>query len=162
MDIRIEPILIEQKSVFSQLMELCNYEFSEYEDSDLNEYGYYGYSHIDDYWNECGRFPYFIRVNGKLAGFALVTSRCHYLESPDAHNIAEFFVMIKYRRKGVGRFVAKEVFNKHKGMWEVLQIPTNIRAQKFWKSVIDEYTNGAYEECGSINDQWIGFLFGNL
>lgn len=37
MEIKLEPILIEQKSVFIQLMELYNYEFSEYEDSDINE-----------------------------------------------------------------------------------------------------------------------------
>jgi hypothetical protein len=42
MEIKLKPILIEQKSVFIQLMELYNYEFSEYEDSDINEYGYYG------------------------------------------------------------------------------------------------------------------------
>ena len=39
MDIRIEPILIEQKSVFIQMMELYNYDFSEYSDDDINEYG---------------------------------------------------------------------------------------------------------------------------
>lgn len=32
MEIKLEPILIEQKSVFIQLMELYNYEFSEYEE----------------------------------------------------------------------------------------------------------------------------------
>jgi predicted acetyltransferase len=161
MDIKIEPILVEQKSVFVQLMELCNYDFSEYEDSDVNEYGYYGYSHIDDYWNENGRFPYFIRVNGKIAGFALVCSHCRYINSSQAHNISEFFVMLKYRRKGIGSYVAKKVFDMHKGQWEVLQLPTNVRAQKFWKTIISEYTNGAYKECGSIADGSIGFLFDN-
>ena len=43
MDIRIEPILIEQKSVFIQMMELYNYDFSEFSDDDINEYGYFGY-----------------------------------------------------------------------------------------------------------------------
>ena len=162
MEIILEPILIEQKSVFIQLMELCNYEFSEYADSDINEYGYYGYSHIDDYWNEEGRFPYFIRVNSKLAGFALVCSHCHYISGENAHSIAEFFVMLKYRQKGIGRYVANEVFNKHKGQWEVLQLPGNVRAQKFWKSVISEYTNGTYNECGSLDNEWVGFIFDNL
>lgn len=40
MNIRIEPIVIEQKSVFVQMMELYNYDFSEYENTDINEYGY--------------------------------------------------------------------------------------------------------------------------
>jgi predicted acetyltransferase len=161
MDIKIEPILEIQKSVFVQLMELCNYDFSEYEDSDINEYGYFGYSHIDDYWNEPGRFPYFIRVNGKLAGFVLVCSHCQYINSFDGHNISEFFVMLKYRRKGIGRYAAKKVFDLHRGQWEVLQMPANVRAQKFWKSVVSEYTDDTYSECGSTAEKWVGFLFDN-
>jgi predicted acetyltransferase len=69
--------------------------------------------------------------------------------------------MLKYRRKGIGSYVAKKVFDMHKGQWEVLQLPTNVRAQKFWKTIISEYTNGAYKECGSIADGSIGFLFDN-
>ena len=42
MNISIEPILIEQKSVFIQMMELYQYDFSEFSDDDINEYGYYG------------------------------------------------------------------------------------------------------------------------
>ncbi len=39
MNITIEPILIEQKSVFVQMMELYNYDFSEFSDDDINERG---------------------------------------------------------------------------------------------------------------------------
>jgi hypothetical protein len=50
------------------MMELYNYDFSEFSEDDINEYGYFGYPRIDDYWNEEGRHPFFIRVDGKLAG----------------------------------------------------------------------------------------------
>ena len=99
MNISIEPILIEQKSVFIQMMELYNYDFSEFSDDDINEYGYFGYPRIDDYWNEVGRYPFFIRVDGKLAGLVLVRSCCEYNNLPNPHNIAEFFVMKKYRKR---------------------------------------------------------------
>lgn len=49
MKIEIKPIQIEQKSVLVQMMELYNYDFSEFSDDDLNEYGYFGYSYIDNY-----------------------------------------------------------------------------------------------------------------
>lgn len=52
MDIHVEPILYEQKSVFIQMLELFQYDFSEFSHDDINEYGYFGYEHIDDYWNE--------------------------------------------------------------------------------------------------------------
>ena len=55
MDIRIEPILIEQKPVFVQMMELYSYDFSAFSHDDVNENGYFGYDHIDDYWKEAGR-----------------------------------------------------------------------------------------------------------
>ena len=162
MEIKIEPILIEQKSVFMQLMELYMYDFSLYSNDDVNEYGYFGYSHIDDYWNEDGRFPYFIRVGGKVAGFVLVRSCCEYNELPNPHNIAEFFVMQKYRRLGIGKFVASQIFDMHKGGWEVSQWAENIPAQKFWKEVIDQYTKGRYETFGSFEEGQVGFIFTNL
>ncbi len=96
MDISIEPILYEQKSVFIQMLELYNYDFSEFSNDDINEYGYFGYKHIDDYWNEKGRYPFFIRVNGKLAGLVLVRSCCEYNNLPNPYNIAEFFVMKRF------------------------------------------------------------------
>lgn len=34
------------------MMELYNYDFSIFSDDDINEYGYFGYSRIDDYWNK--------------------------------------------------------------------------------------------------------------
>ena len=93
MKISVEPVLIEQKSVLVQLMELYMYDFSLYSDDDINEYGYFGYSRIDDYWNEDGRYPYLIRVNEKIAGFVLVRSCCEYNELLNPHNIAELFIM---------------------------------------------------------------------
>lgn len=161
MDIRIEPIQVEQKAIFAQLMELRNYDFSEYEDTDVNECGYFGHSHIDDYWNGEGLFPYFIRVNDKIAGFALVCKHCMFIKGSNIHSIAEFFILKKYRRNGVGRYVAVEIFNKHKGQWEVLQLSNNVPAQRFWQVVITDYMNGAYQECGSLDENWVGFLFDN-
>ena len=53
--------------------------------------------------NEDGRYPFFIRVDGKLAGLVLVRSCSEHNNLSNPHNIAEFFVMKKYRRKGVGK-----------------------------------------------------------
>jgi predicted acetyltransferase len=154
-------MLIDQKSVLIQLMELYNYDFSVYSDDDVNEHGYYGYSHIDDYWNEDGRFPYLVRANGKIAGFVLVRSCCEYNAMQNPHNIAEFFIMQKYRRLGIGKHSAMKVFNMHKGSWEVSQWSKNFPAQKFWKAVINEYTNGNYHTIGTLEEGHVGFIFNN-
>ncbi len=161
MNIQIELLSVEQKSLLIQLMELYNYDFTLYEDVDVNEYGYYGYAHIDDYWNEDGRFPYLIRVNSKIAGFALICPHCDYIEGKNTRCISEFFVMFKYRRLGVGAYVANKIFDLHKGQWEVCHLNTNLPARNFWSEVIDEYTNGDYTECGTDKDVKRGFTFDN-
>lgn len=53
---------------------------------------------LDHYWTEAGRHPYFIRVDGTLAGFVLIReiAMAYY-------SVAEFFVMKKYRNQGVGQ-----------------------------------------------------------
>ena len=166
MDIKLEIMDIAQKSVLVQLMELYNYEFSEYEDEDVNEHGYYGYSHIDDYWNEEGRYPYLIRADGKIAGFALICSHCHCITGPDARCFGEFFVMLKYRRNGIGKKVALALIDQHKGNWEIMHLNNNKKAGNFWNTVINtllkEKTIDQFSVCNSDNGGMAGFLFSNL
>ena len=162
MNITLEPILIEQKSVFVQMMELYLYDFSAFSDADINEYGYFGYSRIDDYWNEEGRYPFFIRVDGKLAGLVLVRSCSEHNDLSNPHNIAEFFVMKKYRRKGVGRVASMMIFDRFPGGWEISYWQNNLPARDFWKQVIDEYTNGKYDTFSAPEKGEAGFTFYNL
>lgn len=161
MNISIESILIEQKSVFVQMIELYNYDFSEFSETDINEYGYFGYPRIDDYWNEEGRHPFFIRVDGKLAGLVLVRSCCEYNDLPNPHNIAELFVMKKYRKMGVGKDVSMRIFNMFPGGWEISQWTKNLPAQRFWSKVVNEYTNGKYNTFNSADKNEVGFTFDN-
>ena len=166
MSMQIEPILPEQKSVFMQLMNLYNYDFTEYEDEEISEDGFYDYENYrrittDTYWNDDSWRTFLIRVDKRIAGFVLVHNHCRFIGDNDAHNIDEFFVMKKYRRMGVGRFAAKTVFDMFRGKWEVLQLPSNLRAQMFWKAVISDYMQGDYQECGSVTEEWVGFIFDN-
>lgn len=49
------------------------------------------------------------------------------------YSIAEFFILKKYRREGIGKAIAAEIFSRHKGPWEVHQIENNTGAQSFLK-----------------------------
>ena len=66
----LETTLVEvkesEKPVLCQLLELYAYDFSEYDDADLNEYGRYGYTYFENYWTEKSRHPFFIKVDGKF------------------------------------------------------------------------------------------------
>jgi predicted acetyltransferase len=134
------------REVIKNLMQLYIYDFSEYVDCDVENNGLFkSYPNLEDYWKEENdRFPYIIMYDNKYAGFALIrfikTNRRNYF------SVAEFFVMRKYRRKGIGRLIAEKVFDLHKGQWEVYQKQSNTTAQLFWSRVIDDYTKGRFEE----------------
>ena len=112
-----------------RLVELYRYDFSEFDRSDVGPHGDYGYPYLDNYWTEPGRHPFLVQVEGSWAGFALVR------EIPP-HDMAEFFVMRKYRRSGLGRDVAREVFRRFPGRWQVRQQRSNPAATAFWQTAI--------------------------
>ena len=161
MEIHIVPIAAEQKSVFRQMLELYSYDFSEFSEEDVNEEGYFGYSYIDVYWTEEGRYPFFIRVDGKLAWVVLIRSCCEYNRLENAHSIAEFFVMKKYRKKGVGREAARQIFDMFPGCWEISYWTANLPAKTFWMKVVNEYTEGRYHTFCIREENIAGFMFDN-
>jgi predicted acetyltransferase len=156
MDVQIAPVEWDQKPVLRQLLELYNYDFSEYDDEDIGECGWYGYKYLDHYWTEGGRTPFFIRVDGKLSGLVLVNEHCYIAQEPGTKSIAEFFVMRKYRRRGIGRAVAVQVFDRFPGKWEVLQHGGNRPSYVFWEKVIGAYTDGRYEKGRVVTEDWEG------
>ena len=161
MNIEIIPAEETQRSVLRQLMELYDHDFSEYTEDDVNEHGFYGYPYLDLYWTEDTRHPFFIKVDGKYAGFVLVGMHCIYTSSQKAHSIVEFFVMRKYRRKNVGNFAAKYIFGLFKGEWEVRVLNVNKPALPFWHKVINEYTNGnnTYHSEPIFGHDGVGYTF---
>ena len=50
--------------------------------------------------------------------------------------MAEFFVMRKYRRAGLGRRAAAEIFPLFPGEWTVRQQRGNAPATSFWRTAI--------------------------
>lgn len=154
MDVQALPASITDKPIIQQMMELYQYDFSEFENTDLNEHGYFGYQYLDYYWVESDRYPFLVKVNGKLAGFVLV-NQYTYLPGSQ-YSVAEFFILRKYRQRGVGRQVALHVFNLFRGRWEIHQVHTNIVAQQFWRSVIGAYTENNYTETFMEDNDWKG------
>ena len=155
MNIEIQEATLIDKPVLRNLLELCQHDYSEYDGEDVDEHGLFGYRWLDHYWTDAGRYPFFIRVDGRLAGFVLVRK----VDSKDGrtiHSIAEFFVMRKYRRHGVGRLAARTIFDRFLGPWIVCQEDGNLPAQHFWRQVIGEYTGGKFTDEHLDNDEWIG------
>jgi len=137
-NIELQIATIEDKPILRHLLELCLHDYSEFNGKDVNEHGLFGYPYLDHYWTEAGRYPFLIRVEGTLAGFVLVRQLKAEGDEP-LWQMAEFFILRKYRRRGVGRSVVHQVFDRFQGKWQVTQEEGNRSAQAFWKQVITEY-----------------------
>lgn len=155
-NIKISPAAVDERPILRQMMELYEYDFSEFDGSDLSPMGLYDYPYLDHYWVEPERSPFLVRVDGYLAGFVLV-ARYNYLTGlKDSWVLAEFFVLRKYRHKGVGGYIARYIFNQFPGNWQVAQITENTAATAFWRKVIGRYTNNNYQEQNLDNENWRG------
>ncbi|MGD6842607.1 GNAT family N-acetyltransferase [Bacillus infantis] len=130
----------EHKEALQNLLQFYIYDFSEFIDAHVEEDGRFRDYPLSDYWTEEDHFPYVIRLAERYAGFVLVAG------DNGSFSITEFFIMKKYRRGGLGKQVAKEIFGLHKGSWEIFQIEKNKPAQSFWRSVVKEYTGGDFTE----------------
>ena len=146
---KIELVFVERddKEILRNLMEKYDYELSQYGKDDVNKLGLYGFDYLDNYWQEgAKRWAYFIKVDDKLAGFALIISDYFYLDNRETDYVmSDFFVMYKYRNAGVGKFAANDLFDKFKGIWQLNTVKINTTSVAFWTKIVDDYTNGMYE-----------------
>jgi len=139
-DLRVEPASASERDVLARLLELYAHDFSERNGADVGADGTYGYRHLDAYWRDAERHPFLFRVDGRLAGFALV-------RTGPPHDMAEFFVLRKYRRGGIGTAAARAVLARFPGEWQVRQQWENTGAIAFWRrSIPVPYDEGETDE----------------
>lgn len=138
------------------LLELYVYDFSAMLDLDVGEDGRFVVPAIDPYWADPRCHPFLLRVDGTLAGFALVQRRSRLTGDEAVTDMAEFFVLRRYRRHGVGARAAHWLFERFRGPWEVRQRPQNEAATAFWRRVIGRYTGGRLEELRLDDERWRG------
>jgi predicted acetyltransferase len=148
MNVQLQHALIDEMDVVANLMQLYSHDLSSYQPAPVDDNGLYGLGpYFDVYWSEEGRYPFLIRADDQLAGFAFVRKL-----DATTYAIAEFFIMRRFRRSGVGTEVARELFDKFRGRWEVAQMEKNLPAQHFWRTIIADYTSGDFSEAWSDTD----------
>lgn len=157
MNIEIRTPSRSDRNLIRRMMELYLYDFSEFDDTDLDEHGHFDYGDLDYFWFESTHAAFLVTVEGKLAGFVLVDNES--LLGSSERSVTEFFVMRKYRRQGVGSYIARQVFDRLPARWEVAVIDTNKPAEGFWRRVLGEYCQGRFEETVLDNAEWKGPVF---
>src|SRR5262249_21628522 len=99
----------------NRLLQPYEYDFGEYGGVDAGTSGEFETVDTGTIWGPDDHV-FLIRVDGNLAGFALVTRHQAYVGDGDTLLLSEFFVMRKYRRLGVGEQVARTLFNRFFGV----------------------------------------------
>src|SRR3990167_8148720 len=124
------------------------YDMSEYMGKDegweMPKDGLYECIDFKKYWEDKNAFPFLIRYGDELAGFAIVDKKGS--DTNIDFNMAQFFVARKFKNKGFGRYVAHQCFKKFTGVWEVMVIPGNEGAYRFWRAIVKDYSGDNFTE----------------
>ena len=131
--------------LLAKLLELYIHDLSAvFPDVELGGDGRFGYPPLELYWSQPERrFAFFIHCDARIAGFALVTRGSPATDDPDVFDVAEFFVLRRYRRTGVGRQAAGLLWTQFPGRWIVRVFEENPGAVRFWSDVIETYAGKA-------------------
>jgi len=148
LEVVLEVAAPRDAGLLANLMELYLHDLSDiFPLIELGADGRFGYEKLPLYWSEPERrFPFLIRDGAQVAGFVLAARGSPASDDPDVFDVAEFFVMRRHRRSGVGRRAAFLVWDRFPGRWLVRVSEGNTGALPFWASVIAEYTKGAATE----------------
>jgi len=148
MNIRLVPVKISDRDVLREML-------YEYEKEIVGEKAE-EYKYLDAYFEKPNRFPYFIKVDGEIAGFVLINK--HLLILEDGTNLSEFYVKKEFRKNRIGMEASKMAYQLFPGKWEVRQILENPIAHSFWLKSISEFTNNNFTEEFIDNDKWHGWI----
>jgi predicted acetyltransferase len=138
-EVSVHPAAQEQAPVLANLLELYAHDFSEFSGLEIGEDGRFGYPYLSFYWTEAHRYPFLIKVEGKLAGFVLLQKGSQVSGDTEAWDVAEFFIIRGHRRRGIGAKAAHTVWRMFPGKWEVRVMEENGQAREFWSCAVSEF-----------------------
>jgi predicted acetyltransferase len=142
----------EHQSALGNLLELYIHDFSELVPMDVGDDGRYGYKSLPLFWSDNSRLPFLARLDGKLVGFVLVTHGPELFGDSEAWDMAEFFVLRRYRRRGIGTQLAEKVWLHCPGRWQIRVMEKNVLARKFWESRIAKFTGEPAQYTPFVKD----------
>jgi len=136
-DLDITVAGADERGVIANLLQLYAHDFSDFwtglPDGELQGDGRFeDYWALDLYWREPDRTPLLFRIDGHPVGFALLNRFAHS-GLPLDWSMAEFFIVRKPRRGGVGTQAARAVFSLYPGLWEAAVARKNVGALAFWR-----------------------------
>lgn len=153
MDLSITPADRRHLPIVQNLARFYIYDMSEFMGWRCPESGLFG--GCDEFfedWQRNVNHPFVIRARGELAGFAGV--KAMQVDNVAGHCIQEFFMLRKFRRQGLGKRAAEDIFSRFPGAWHIEQLAMNAPAQAFWRAVVSAYTHGAFTCGDTMHPVW--------
>jgi predicted acetyltransferase len=132
LQVKIEQVPPRERDVLWRYLQFYIYDMSRFTGAQPDD-GVFPYRQFEAYWSEGERrSAWWAKVGGERAGFALVR-----LDSAEArHEVAEFFIVNRWRRRGVGLSFARQLMSQFPGPWKLHQLANNTAAIAFWHRVL--------------------------
>jgi predicted acetyltransferase len=77
-----------------------------------------------------------IREGDSAVGFAIIASPPHHIDEPFDHEVVDYYVAPKARRRGLGARVARRILAERPGSWILFTLAGNNGSQAFWRQVL--------------------------
>lgn len=163
--VRLQRATPDEDPLLRNLLELYIHDLSELFPVEVGPDGRFGYDKLARYWAEPDRrHAFLIRCSTRVVGFALATRGSPASDDPEDLDVAEFFVLRRYRRSGVGRRAAVLLWDGVPGRWVVRVSEANRAGVPFWREVVSSYTAGDFAESQRTGDPhgWRVFRFASV
>ena len=96
-------------------------------------------------WDDPANLPYVMFADDLPAGFALLAKGSAIDGDPEIWDIQEFFVLRSLRRRGGGTWLARTIWERHPGSWDVRIGQSNKPALSFWPTAIEAHVGDCPE-----------------
>jgi predicted acetyltransferase len=130
--VKIEQVNPGEREVLWRYLQFYIYDMSRFTGVQPDD-GVFPYRQFDAYWREGERrSAWWVSAGGEIAGFALV----RFDAAESCHEIAEFFIVNRWRRRGVGLAFARQLLGRFPGPWRLHELANNTAAITFWRQVL--------------------------
>ncbi|HEX3772558.1 MAG TPA: GNAT family N-acetyltransferase [Polyangiaceae bacterium] len=150
------PVTEATRATLENLAQLYIHDWSAIVPLDVGEDGRFHQLDLTPYRDGNEHHALLVRVEDRPAGFALIHEASRLTGERGVFDMAEFFVLRRYRRQGVGLAAAFAAFDRFPGPWEIRQRDDNPDATAFWRRAVAQYTGGAYREARWESPAWTG------
>ena len=99
MEVKLDKISLEEKQRLMNIFQLYMYEITRYLPMKLDDKGLYHYDYFDNYWTDPTYEPFFIKVDGEVAGFVLINENEALIKKIES--MAESIILNKLKEGNV-------------------------------------------------------------